>query len=103
TLVDPYYPGDSQCILDREGQLGKIPLVYQGYQISFHQAAGYSPLFLPTIGPSFPVKVVKGPTQSIWILDSGDFLSTSPTLASTRGKVFRVEAGNIGGAASVLQ
>jgi hypothetical protein len=96
TLVDPTYPGDSQCILDRGGQLGNIPPVYQGYQISFHQTGGYSPLFLSAINPSFPVKVVKGPAQSIWVIDSGDFLSTSITQPSTRGKVYRVESVSTG-------
>jgi hypothetical protein len=102
TLVDPTYPGDSQCILDRAGQLGNIPLVYQGYQISFFQAAGYSPLTLTAINPSFPVKVVRGPTQSIWVVDSGDFLSTTIGVASTRGKVYRVEPVSVG-TASILQ
>jgi hypothetical protein len=96
TLVDPTYPGDSQCILDRMGQLGNIPLVYQNYQINFHQTGGYSPVFLPLINPSFPVKVVRGPTQSIWIIDNGDFLSTSIGTPSTRGKVFRVESVSTG-------
>jgi hypothetical protein len=39
-----------------------------------------------------PVAVVRGPTQSIWVIDEGDFLSTSSSVASTRGKVFRVES-----------
>jgi hypothetical protein len=50
-------------------------------------------MLLP-VGPIYPVKVVKGPTESVWIIDEGDFLSTSITTASTRGKVFRVEAQN---------
>lgn len=94
TLVDPYYPGDGPCILDRAGQLGNIPLVYQGYQIAFHQGSGFAPMILNSIIPAFPVKVVQGPTQSIWILDEGDFLSA--TQASTRGKVWRVESINTG-------
>jgi hypothetical protein len=95
TLVDPFYPGDSQCALDRGGTLGNIPLVYQGYQIAFHQVNGFAPLTLSSINPAFPVKVVRGPTESIWILDEGDFLSTSITQASTRGKVFRLESTNL--------
>jgi hypothetical protein len=102
TLVDPTYPGDSQCIRDRMGQLGNIPLVFQGYQISFFQAGGYTPLILTAINPSFPVKVVQGPTQSIWILDNGDFLSPSITQPSTRGKVYRVESVGLG-TFSILQ
>jgi hypothetical protein len=101
TIVDPYYPGDKVCLLDRQGALGRIPLVFEGYQLSFHQTAGYTPLTLP-INPAFPVKVVRGPTDSIWVLDNGDFLSTSFNQPSTRGKVFRVESINLG-AINLLQ
>jgi hypothetical protein len=40
------------------------------------------------------VKVVRGPAQSLWVLDEGDFLSSSSSQASTRGKVliFRPES-----------
>ncbi len=91
TLVDPVYPGDKTCILDRQLGLGNIPLVFSGYQLSFRQTAGFSPLILP-ITPSFPIKVVRGPTESIWVIDAGDFLSTSIAQPSTRGKVFRIES-----------
>jgi hypothetical protein len=101
TIVDPHYPGDKVCLLDRQGALGRIPLVFEGYQLSFHQTAGYTPLTLP-INPAFPVKVVRGPTDSIWVLDNGDFLSTSFNQPSTRGKVFRVESINLG-AINLLQ
>lgn len=101
TIVDPTYPGDRTCILDRQGTLGQIPLVFPGYQLSFHQTAGYTPLALP-ISPAFPVKVVRGPTNSIWVIDDGDFLSTSVTQASTRGKVYRVESSNLN-AVNLLQ
>lgn len=94
TIVDPTYPGDRTCLLDRQGTLGRVPLVFPGYQLSFHQTAGYTPLTLP-IAPSFPVKVVRGPTNSIWVIDDGDFLSTSVTQASTRGKVYRIESSNL--------
>jgi hypothetical protein len=94
TLVDPTYPGDGQCALDRLGQYGNMPLVYQGYQLAFHQTNGFAPLTLSQINPAFPIKVVRGPTESIWILDDGDFLSTSINQASTRGKVFRLESTN---------
>jgi hypothetical protein len=98
TLVDPYYPGDGTCILDRKGPFGaeKIPLVFPGYQISFNQTAGFAPLSLPTVVTTFPVKVVRGPTDSIWIVDNGDFLSTTLGAASTSGKVYRVESIAIG-------
>jgi len=107
TMVDPFYPGDTDCIGDRKGlpmhpeftNDVRIPLVYSelgsspNYSLSFHQTAGYAPLLLP-ITPAFPVKVVQGPTNSIWVLDDGDFLST--TEVSTRGRVFRVESFSLG-------
>ncbi|HTR51506.1 MAG TPA: hypothetical protein VMJ10_12410 [Kofleriaceae bacterium] len=101
TLVDPTYPGDSQCILDRGGTLGKIPLVDDLDQISFRLSSGLSTLVL-SITPSFPVKALRGPGQSIWIVDEGDFLSTSIDEASTNGKVFRVESQTLG-TVNVLQ
>ncbi|MDB4956326.1 MAG: hypothetical protein JWO36_3895 [Myxococcales bacterium] len=91
TLVDPTYPGDATCIGDRAGGLTNVPFVFPGYQLSFRQTAGFSPLRLG-ISPSFPVKVVRGPQESIWVIDEGDFLSTSINSPSTRGRVFRVEA-----------
>jgi hypothetical protein len=95
TMVDPYYPGDARCIRDRMGNLGKVPLVFPGYQLSWRQTGGFAPLVLP-LQPAFPVKVVRGPTQSIWVIDEGDYLSTSVSQPSTRGKVFRVEPQSLG-------
>lgn len=90
TMVDPYQSGDQRCIRDRLGTLGKIPLVFPGFQITWRQTGGFVPLTLP-IAPSFPVKVVRGPQESVWVIDEGDFLSTSITQPSTRGKVYRLE------------
>ena len=56
--------------------------------------AGLSPLIL-NIVPSFPVKVLRGPGQSIWVVDEGDYLSTTIDTASTNGKVYRVETQNL--------
>jgi hypothetical protein len=95
TLVDPTYPGDQMCIRDRLGTFGRIPLVFGGYQLAWRQTGGFTPLVLP-LAASFPIKVVRGPTQSLWVIDAGDFLSTSITQASTRGKVFRIEGNRIG-------
>ncbi len=98
TVVDPTYPGDAMCVGDRGGLAGqtdlKIPLVFGGYQLQFRQTAGFTPLLLE-ITPAFPVKTVRGPTNSIWVIDDGDFLSTDVTVASTKGKVFRVEPVNL--------
>jgi hypothetical protein len=107
TVVDPYYRGDTTCLLDRQGipdssivdGVDRVPLVFPGYQLAFHQAAGYAPLTLATaatsFNPVFPVKVVAGPTHSIWVLDDGDFLSTTVGLSSTRGQVFRIESSHL--------
>ena len=95
TLVDPTYPGDAQCHGDRMGTLSNVPLVAPGFQLAFRQTAGFAPLLLG-IQPSFPVKVVRGPQESIWVVDEGDYLSTSISTPSTRGKVYRVESRSIG-------
>jgi hypothetical protein len=106
TVVDPYYQGDKTCPLDRGMSADptianeQIPLVFPGYQISFHQTSGYAPLTMSGVSsgfaPAFPVKVVAGPTNSIWVLDDGDFLSTTLGFPSTRGQVYRVESINLG-------
>ncbi len=102
TVVDPTYPGDQTCIGDRMGGLGNVPLVTDDFQIAFRQSGGFYPFTLP-VGPSLPVKIVKQPRgpgdatrdvgfgDPVWVIDEGDFISTSITTASTLGKVFRVE------------
>jgi hypothetical protein len=90
TVVDPTYHGDATCIGDRGGMLGNIPLVFPGFQLVFRQTAGFSPMQLP-ITPVLPIKVVRGPTQSIWVIDNGTFVSSTITTASSRGRVYRVE------------
>ncbi|MGE3547185.1 MAG: hypothetical protein AB7L28_24885 [Kofleriaceae bacterium] len=94
-LVDPFYPGDARCIGDRGGMLTKVPTVVPGYQLAIDLTSGFVPLPL-AIAPAFPVKVVRGPTQSIWVIDGGDYLSTSVTQPSTRGRVYRVESQSLG-------
>ena len=98
-IVDPFYPGDQTCITDRQGPNGtpldRIPFVFHGYSTTFRVQGGFSPLRVP-INPVFPVKVVRGPLQSMWVVDEGDFLSTSIAQPSTRGKVFRFEAHALG-------
>jgi hypothetical protein len=96
TMVDPYYPGDRTCITDRQGNLGQIPHVVTGYTMTFRQVGGFVPLQALTAlagedRPSFPVKVVRGPVNTLWVVDEGDFLSASTSSPSTRGKVMRIE------------
>lgn len=91
TLVDPTYPGDKICRGDRALGLSNVPTTFAGYTVSFVQTAGFTPRALPVVA-SYPAKVIAGPTQSVWVVDEGDFLSSSVTQPSTRGRVFRVEA-----------
>lgn len=104
TMVDPYYPGDQTCALDRKGfqdpsvvsGVDRVPIVFSGYELTFRQTSGYTPLTLPGINPAFPVKVVRGPSDSIWVIDDGDFLSTDGINPSTAGQVYRVESTSLG-------
>jgi hypothetical protein len=106
TVVDPFYPGDQTCPVDRLGFTDpalaglKVPLVFPGYELSFTVTSGYTPLSLtnvsPAFSPAFPIKVVSGPSNSIWVLDDGDFQSTTPGIQSTRGQVYRIESINLG-------
>ncbi len=93
TMVDTTYPGDATCIGDRAGDWGAVPVVFPGLSWDFRQVNGASPLQLRlgSIGATLPVQIVRGPQGSVWVVDEGDFLSTSTSTASTRGKVFRVE------------
>jgi hypothetical protein len=93
-FVDPTYPGDAVCIGDRGANLGRIPTVPPGFQIVFRQTSGFNPLIIQ-IAPAYPVKVVTGPTQSLWVIDEGDYLSTSIATPSTSGKVFRFEGQSV--------
>jgi hypothetical protein len=95
TVVDPTYPGDQTCIGDRLGTLGKIPIVPPLYETSTRITAGFQPMLL-NVQPAYPVKVTRGPSQSIWVIDEGDYLSQSIATPSTRGKVYRVESQSIG-------
>jgi hypothetical protein len=94
TMVDPTYQGDLACHGDRQGMLQNVPLVMPGFQLAFRQTAGFTPLTVPGISPALPIKVVKGPTSSFWLIDEGDFL-TSPVL-TTRGQVYRIESRALG-------
>ena len=92
TIVDPTYQGDLMCHGDRQGTLVDIPLVMTGFQITFRQIAGFVPYVIPGMQPALPIRVVRGPTNSFWVIDEGDFLSSSIAQASTRGKVYRIES-----------
>jgi hypothetical protein len=100
TIVDPTYAGDQVCIGDGLGAAGlapgtKIPVVPPLYQEAVRIVSGFFPLVIQT-GAAYPVKVRRGPGESIWVMDEGDYLSQSVDIASTRGKVFRIESAAIG-------
>jgi hypothetical protein len=92
TIVDPTYNGDLMCHGDRMGTLTNVPLVMPGYQLAFRQTAGFTPLIVAGIAPALPIKVLRGPLNSYWVVDEGDFLSSSISQASTRGKIYRIES-----------
>lgn len=102
-FVDLTYPGDFKCRGDRKGlnvnetptPLVNVPTTFTGLAFTFRQVGGYSPQPLRTTAV-VPVKVVRGPQQSIWLVDEGDYISESPSVASTRGKVFRIESSALG-------
>jgi len=76
-------------------------------EMSAGEIADHFDLAKPTLSGHFavlreaglvtPVKVVHGPSESIWVIDNGDFISTSITQASTRGRVFRIESSDLVG------
>lgn len=98
-FVDPTYPGDANCRGDRLGFQGTplvdVPVAFTGLAFTFKQNGGYFPLGLRTSLATVPVKVVRGPQQSIWVIDEGDFISESVNQASTRGKVYRIESSSL--------
>lgn len=97
-FVDPTYPGDLECRGDRRGaEAGipaNVPTVFTGMAFTFRQSGGYSALPLRTTAV-VPVRVLRGPQQSIWIVDEGDYLTESTAVPSTRGKVFRIESSGL--------
>lgn len=94
TVVDPYRSSADACIGRNPGNVPtNIPLVVPGYQIAFGVKAGFSPLTLTLLGQQVsPVKVVRGPSESIWVVDDGDFIGDGITQATTQGRVFRIES-----------
>jgi len=97
TMVDPY----KDCALDlhpRTEQDPKtapvtIPLVPRGYQLQFVLRGGLTPFTLPLSGSAIlPARALRGPSESIWVIDEGDFLGISQP---THGQLFRFESTNV--------
>jgi hypothetical protein len=94
-LVDPYYNGDQVCREDLAGALGQIPAVHKGYQNLISVNSGFAEKQL-AISPVLPTNVLRGPENSIWVIDEGDHVPDSEDGSSLRGEVFRIESWNIG-------
>lgn len=103
TIVDPFREAAQSCLkrdpFDTQTQMPiptNVPLVVPGYQIAFGVKAGYTPLAVALGGGQVssvsPVKAVRGPSESIWVIDDGDFLASTFVEVSTRGRVFRIES-----------
>jgi hypothetical protein len=92
-FVDPTYTGDAQCRDGTEENTKVVgaPMTFTGLAYALRIAGGFTPLTLRT-SAVVPVRVVRGPQQSIWVVDEGDYLSETQTLPSTLGKVFRIES-----------
>jgi hypothetical protein len=93
-MVDPTYSGDATCLGDRGGTLN-APLVFPGYALELRIVSGFLPYLVQLsqsglTGTVMPMRARKGPLESLWVIDGGDFLSQS--VASTRGTVWRVES-----------
>lgn len=92
-LVGMTYPGDARCREDRAGGRVGIPYVSGGDSVTLSIAAGFVPL-RPGVSPVFPVAVVRGPEDMVWIVDHGDTIPDGNGGLSTRGQVFRTVPGN---------
>lgn len=91
-VVEPTYPGDAMCKDDRMGGLVDVPWVFPGLTLRAEIVDGLVPKTTGITSATYPVRIVNGPQNSLWVVDEGDFLSTSTSTASTRGKVFRFES-----------
>jgi hypothetical protein len=89
-LVDPY----KTCILGAGGEQVTLPFAPAGYSIEFAQKAAFSPstAVLGLVGQANLVKVVRGPGESIWVVDDGDVLASTSGTISSAGRVYRVES-----------
>lgn len=99
-LVDPWYPGDRNCRGDRLAGL-MLPTVRSGYQLQLRIIVGF--LAQRIDAPSvFPINVVRGPEDSIWVIDEGDNIPDTIGESSTRGQVYRIDPQNLG-AVNIVQ
>ena len=92
-VVDPTYPGDARCIDDRDGSLTGVPAIFPGYQIRFHQVAGFSTMAVTGVRAAYLSRLVRGPDRAIWVVDEGDISTIN---LNARGGVFRFSSDPLG-------
>jgi hypothetical protein len=76
-IVDPTYPGDAVCRGDRQGGLVDVPYVALGTQLSIRISSGFSPHTITTGSLVYPVNIVRGPDNTVWLVDEGKHVSDS--------------------------
>ncbi len=82
-LVDPVTSGDAQCIGDLGGTLDPYRTVFPGYQLEFRVTGGLFPMFVNGLSVAYPIAVVAGPDDGLWVMDQGN-------VASAKGSVVRL-------------
>jgi hypothetical protein len=87
-LVQPTYPGDLACKGDRLGGLVDVPVLFPGQTIEFIIADGIVAKGLGLTTAVLPVRVVRGPQNSLWVVDEGGYQTSS---ANYLGHVYRFE------------
>jgi hypothetical protein len=76
-VVDPTYPGDLVCRGDRLGGLVDVPFVGLGTQIAFRIASGFAPHTVSSAALVYPVNIVRGPDDTVWLVDEGKQVNSS--------------------------
>lgn len=100
-MVDLTYPGDAMCRGDRAGGLGAIPVLSTGMVLGFRVESGFLSVVAGGEGVVQPANVVRGPDESVWIVDAGDIDDFDSSTPNLRGQLLRVEASGISGALHV--
>jgi hypothetical protein len=76
-IVDPTYPGDAVCRGDRAGGLVDVPFVGLGTQIAFRITSGFAPQTVSSAALVYPVNIVRGPDDTVWVVDEGKQVNSS--------------------------
>lgn len=100
-FVDLTYPGDAQCLRDRGGALGEVPVLATGMTLGFRVESGFVSVVAGGESVVQPANVVRGPDETVWIVDAGDIDDNNPSTPNLRGQLLRVDPAGIGGALHV--